>query len=42
MGNSLNYIKTDEEFFGILKLVSGEEIIGRIIVTDENLSLIHI
>ena len=36
MGNSLNYIKTDEEFFGILKLVSGEEIIGRIIVTDEN------
>tara|TARA_B100001093_G_scaffold155722_1_gene148310 strand:- start:1798 stop:2250 length:453 start_codon:yes stop_codon:yes gene_type:complete len=36
MGNSLNYIKTDEEFFGILKLISGEEIIGRIIVTDEN------
>ena len=36
MGNSLNYIKTDEEFYGIHKLVSGEEVIGRIIVTDEN------
>ena len=38
---SLNYIKPDEEFFGCMKLTSGEELLGRIVVVEE-LSLIHI
>ena len=33
---TLNYLRPDEEFFGAIKLSSGEEIIGRVIVCEEN------
>ena len=33
---SLNYIKPDEEFFGCMKLTSGEELLGRIVVVEEH------
>ena len=33
---TLSYLRPDEEFFGAIKLTSGEEIIGRVIVCEEN------
>lgn len=33
---TLSYLRPDEEFFGAIKLCSGEEIIGRVIVCEEN------
>ena len=33
---TLNYLRPDEEIFGAIKLSSGEEIIGRVIVCEEN------
>lgn len=35
MSQTLSYIRPDEEFFGVIKLLNGEEIIGRIVVTEE-------
>ena len=35
MSQSLSYIRPDEEFFGAIKLMNGEEIIGKIVVSDE-------
>lgn len=35
MSQSLSYIRPDEEFFGVIKLLNGEEIIGRVVVTEE-------
>ena len=32
---SLNYVRTDEEFFGVIKLTNGEEILARCIVVEE-------
>lgn len=32
----INYAKHDEEFYGIFKLVSGEEILGKAVITDDN------
>lgn len=32
----INYAKHDEEFYGIFKLVSGEEIVGKAVITDDN------
>ena len=34
MSQSLSYIRPDEEFFGAIKLMNGEEIIGKIVVSD--------
>ena len=36
MSQTLSYIRPDEEFFGAIKLINGEEIIGRVIVVEEN------
>tara|TARA_B100001250_G_scaffold334599_1_gene300568 strand:+ start:201 stop:644 length:444 start_codon:yes stop_codon:yes gene_type:complete len=36
MSQTLSYIRPDEEFFGVIKLLNGEEIIGRIVVTEED------
>nr|BAR35420.1 hypothetical protein [uncultured Mediterranean phage uvMED] len=33
---SLNYIKPDEEFYGCIKLTSGEELLGRVVVVEEH------
>ncbi|AIX24460.1 methylamine utilization [Synechococcus phage ACG-2014g] len=39
----INYAKHDEEFYGIFKLTSGEEILGKAIITeDEGESLVFI
>lgn len=32
---TINYIRHDHEFLGVIKLVSGEEILGNLIVTEE-------
>jgi len=32
----INYAKHDEEFYGIFKLVSGEEILGKAVLTEDN------
>lgn len=32
----INYAKHDEEFFGIFKLVNGEEVLGRAVLTDDD------
>ena len=32
----INYAKHDEEFYGIFKLVSGEEILAKAVLTDDN------
>ena len=32
----INYIQHDAEFYGIIKLVSGEEILGTMIGTEED------
>ena len=32
---TINYIRHDHEFYGVVKLVSGEEIMGNIIATEE-------
>ena len=32
----INYAKHDEEFYGIFKLVSGEEVLGKAVITDDN------
>jgi hypothetical protein len=32
----INYAKHDEEFYGIFKLVSGEEVLGKAVLTDDN------
>ncbi len=33
---SLNYVRPDEEFFGVLKLTNGEEVLARTIVVEES------
>ena len=33
---SLNYVRPDEEFFGVLKLTHGEEVLARTIVVEES------
>jgi hypothetical protein len=33
---TINYIRHDNEFYGTIKLVSGEEILGNLIATEEN------
>lgn len=33
---SLNYVRPDEEFFGVLKLTNGEEVLARCIVVEES------
>ena len=40
----INYAKHDEEFYGIFKLVSGEEVLGKeaVITDDENETLVFI
>ena len=39
----INYAKHDEEFYGIFKLVSGEEVLGKAVITDdENETLVFI
>jgi len=39
----INYAKKDEEFYGIFKLVSGEEVLGKAVITDdENETLVFI
>jgi len=32
---TINYIRHDQEFYGVVKLVSGEEVMGSIIATEE-------
>ena len=32
----INYAKHDEEFFGIFKLSSGEEVLGKAVLTEDN------
>ncbi|MAQ90944.1 MAG: methylamine utilization protein [Rhodopirellula sp.] len=32
----INYAKHDEEFYGIFKLVSGEEILGKAVLTEDD------
>jgi len=32
---TINYIRHDHEFYGVVKLVSGEEVMGNIIATEE-------
>lgn len=32
----INYAKHDEEFFGIFKLVNGEEVLGRSVITEDS------
>ena len=33
---SINYIKHEQEFYGVCKLISGETIIGSMIATEED------
>jgi len=33
---TINYAKHDEEFYGVFKLVTGEEILAKAVLTDEN------
>ena len=33
---AINYAKHDEEFYGVFKLLNGEEILGKAVLTDEN------
>ena len=32
----INYAKHDEEFYGIFKLVSGEDVLGKSLITEDN------
>ena len=32
----INYAKHEEEFYGVFKLVSGEEVLGKAVLTEEN------
>jgi len=32
----INYAKHDEEFYGIFKLISGEEVLGKAVLTEDN------
>ena len=32
---TINYAKHDEEFYGVFKLLNGEEILGKAVLTDE-------
>lgn len=32
---TINYIRHDQEFYGVVKLVSGEEVMGSILATEE-------
>ena len=32
----INYAKHDEEFYGIFKLVNGDEVLGKAVLTDDN------
>lgn len=32
----INYAKHDEEFYGLFKLTSGEEIVGKAVITEDN------
>ena len=32
----INYAKHDEEFYGIFKLVSGDEVLGKAILTEDD------
>jgi len=32
----INYAKHDEEFYGIFKLVNGEEVLGKAVLTEDN------
>ena len=32
----INYARHDEEFYGIFKLVSGEEVLGKAVLTEDN------
>ena len=32
----INYAKHDEEFYGIFKLLNGEEILGKAVLTEDN------
>ena len=32
----INYAKHDEEFFGVFKLVNGDEVLARAVLTDDN------
>jgi len=32
----INYIRHDHEFYGVVKLTSGDEILGEVIATEEN------
>ncbi len=33
---TINYAKHDEEFYGVFKLLNGEEILGKAVLTDEH------
>ena len=33
----INYAKHDEEFYGVFKLVSGDEVLGKAILTNDEL-----
>ena len=33
---AINYAKHEEEFYGVFKLVSGEEVLGRAVMTEDN------
>tara|TARA_B100000287_G_scaffold149599_1_gene141322 strand:+ start:514 stop:957 length:444 start_codon:yes stop_codon:yes gene_type:complete len=33
---TINYAKHDEEFYGVFKLLNGEEILAKAVLTDEN------
>ena len=33
---AINYVKHDEEFHGIFKLINGEEVLGKAVLTSEN------
>ena len=40
---SINYAKHEEEFYGVFKLISGEEVLGRSVLTeDQGESLVFI
>ena len=32
----INYIRHDEEFYGVVKLITGEDVIGRMIATEDS------
>ena len=39
----INYIRHDNEFYGIVKLVSGEEVMGSMIATNEdNCTMVYV